>query len=543
MAGRFSQFAPTMVANGSKNRRMQNPLKGFYVKRNPSSDALTDEFFPDDDDDKEIGLTVGETVEDDDFGELGKVSKPERKPIPAPRPRAPRPQPIQVMEVEEEEEEAKPKPRTQRAPVATKPSEPKAEKRQYNRKETNMASMNMTVKQLLELANGGKQAKAAKFPKLKIEVVGSGETQKVRVASATRTQTAPPAAVAGGGRGRGRPKMTEEEKELAAKKRAAKKRKEEKMAAAAAAAKPAPKKPGAKAEAKKPAAKTEAKKPTAKTEAKRGRGRPPMTEAQKKAAAKKRAALAKNPLRANGSKATGGGDSPKPPKNPKETTTLGPYLLSLVRNPVTDFSIGGVKVLPASAAAAGVIALSHLVRNLPFVSEMKDGYVKSLAPSAVILGGAAALAWYSEKNGHSFGKDLSRDMATFGLLFAVNDIVGNAITNQVDKFREPSAAAPALPAPAAAAAGFHGGRFTSQPNMTGGAWGGAEALNGYITRGKSAGYPPMTGSGYPPAIEYSTEMMGNANGVNTAASIATMQGGRFGKQPALAGIDLGTFAD
>ncbi len=518
MAGRFSQFAPTMVANGSKKKRMGNPLKGFYVKRNGSDDSLKNEFFtPEEDGDDEV-----KTVVDDDFGELGKAAKPERK-IPAPYPRAPRP--TQKVEVEEEVV-VKPR-RAERAPRATEQSEPKP-KRQYNRKETNMAALNkMTVGELLDLANGRATGKAVKYPKLKIEVVGSGATQKVRVASATRTQTAKPAAVAAGGN-RGRPKMTAEEKELAAKKRAAKKRKEEKLAAYV---KPAAKKPAA----KKPAAK----KPAAKTEAKRGRGRPPMTEAQKKAAAKKRAALAKNPLRANGSKS----DGPKPPKKPKETTTLGPYLLSLVRNPVTDFSIGGVKVLPASAAAAGVIALSHLVRNLPFVSEMKDGYAKSLAPSAVILGGAAALAWYSEKNGHTFGKELSRDMATFGLLFAVNDIVGNAITNQVDKFREPSAAAPALPATAPAAAGFSGGRFTSQPNMTGGAWGGAEALNGYITRGKSAGYPPMTGSGYPPAIEYSTEMMGNANGVNTAASIATMQGGRFGKQPALAGIDLGTFAD
>lgn len=279
------------------------------------------------------------------------------------------------------------------------------------------------------------------------------------------------------------------------------------------------------------------------------RGRKPGNKnSPKEESALKESVLVSNP----GGRPKGSKNKPKdssaPAKTPSEGKKkpqhkFGGYAITLLKNPVMDFQLGGVKVLPALAAAGGTIALSQFVKNLPFIADMKDGHVKTLAPAATVLAGAMALAYFMPKN--QLAKEVARDMATFGVFLGVSDLAGSWIHDQVNKLRKEDA--PALPAPPAptepAANGFHGGRFQSQ--MNGGAWKGLSNLDGYVSRNpNSQGYPPMTGSsGYPPAIERATDMMGGANAVDTSVGISQMHGGRFASQAPLGGIDMNGFAD
>lgn len=441
MAGKFGRFAPTMVANGSGRKSRGNPLKNFYIKRNPDDDADDDATFFD---------------------------------APASKPSA-------------ETSAAKPssgKKRGRPAGVKNKVKEAVGENKEaVGEKKTKKASSgipravnNLTLKEILALVGqAGKtttsataSAKHEKYPKLKIEFVGGVAKKKAKKKDGEAT-------VSTGAR-RGRPPMTAEQK------------------------------------------------------------------AERKAA--REAALVRNGSRRRFRRNPD--ETPETTEKKKaDSKKMGPYLLTLVKNPVMDFKIGGVKVVPAAAAAAGTIALSHFVKNISFVAKMQDGYVKTLMPAGVVLGGAAAVAYFAKKYDSELGEDIAADMATFAIFLGINDVVGAAIATQVDKFRSPESAPatqPSLPAETTPVTkGFSGGRFAQQ--MSGGAWAGADQLNGYISGARSSGYPQMTGSsGYPPAIEFSTEMMGSADGVNTAAGLVNqMNGGRFSQ--ALAGLDMGQFAE
>lgn len=227
------------------------------------------------------------------------------------------------------------------------------------------------------------------------------------------------------------------------------------------------------------------------------------------------------------------------------THKVGPYKISLLKNPVTDFEIGGVKVVPALAGAAGAIALSQLVRNLPFVANMQPGIVRDILPGAVTVAAGVAGLYYAKKNASSgMLKDLSEDLAAYGMFVGLNDAVGAKIHDMVDNVKKKPAAAPAAAAPAN---GMHGGAF-----MNGGGWvGGVDtsALSGYHMSGPSAGYPPAFsldgGEGYfvPSNLALNGyHMSGDANSAATAAAITALNGGAFREQ-AIGGIDMSDYQD
>lgn len=265
----------------------------------------------------------------------------------------------------------------------------------------------------------------------------------------------------------------------------------------------------------------------------------------------KETSLASNP----GGRPKGSKNKPKDPAtlvttkttgDKKKSHKVGGYSITLLKNPVVDFEIGGVKVLPALAAAGGTIALSQFVKNLPFISDMEDGYVKTVAPAVTVLAGAVAVAHFWSEN--KLAKEIARDMATFGILLGVSDLAGSWIHSQVDKLRKsetttPQTTTPQTTTPETTQNGFSGGRFQK---LDGGAWKGMSSLDGYVSRNSSSGYPPvMSGSsGYPQPIDRSSELFGSgADGTRTASEISQMNGGRFSSQVPLGGHDMSGFAD
>ena len=218
------------------------------------------------------------------------------------------------------------------------------------------------------------------------------------------------------------------------------------------------------------------------------------------------------------------------------------YKISLLKNPLTDFQIGGVKVVPALAGAAGAVALSQLVRNLSFVENMQPGLLKDLLPAAVTVAVGAAGLYYAEKNNaNGMLKDLSKDLAAYGMFLGLNDAVGSKIRDMVDNLKKP--AAPTLPTTTTQVAG---GAF-----FAGGGWVGAPMpqLEGYHMSGANSGYPPAFamngGEGYfvPSGLALNGyHMAGDANSAATAAAITALNGGQH-RGSTVGGIDLDGFQD
>jgi hypothetical protein len=252
------------------------------------------------------------------------------------------------------------------------------------------------------------------------------------------------------------------------------------------------------------------------------RGRPKMSESAKARAAAARAA---------------GKVSHSKSKRSASAKLFGGYKISLLKNPVTDFEIGGVKVVPALAGAAGAVALSQLIRNLPFVANMQAGIVKDLLPAAATVAVGAAGLYYAEKNKSSaMLKDLSKDIAAYGMFLGLNDVVGAKIRDMVDNLKSK----PASPAAVAGGAFFNGGGWASAP---------MPQLEGYHMSGGESGYPPAFaltgGEGYfvPSGLALNGyHMSGDANSAATAAAITALNGGAFREQ-AIGGIDLNGYQD
>ena len=269
-----------------------------------------------------------------------------------------------------------------------------------------------------------------------------------------------------------------------------------------------------------------------------GRGRKPMS-----ASAKARAKAERDARSASTVAALKAARKAKLKKNPgAEPSKVGPYKITLLKNPITDFEIGGVKVLPAVAGAAGAVALIQLVSNIPFVAKMEEGYLKRILPGAVTVALGAAGLYFADKN-KSAGmlKDLSKDIAAFGMFAAVNGAVGVTINESVNKLMAPSA--PAAPK-------LNGGAHFSE--LSGGGWAGQEVpqLDGYHMSGANSGYPApfsMNGeTGYfvPANLGLNGyHMSGDANSAATAAALSVLNGGMASHAAPLGGHDLNGYQD
>ena len=256
-------------------------------------------------------------------------------------------------------------------------------------------------------------------------------------------------------------------------------------------------------------------------------GRPKMSESAK--------------ARAKAAREAGGGKKSASSKS-ASSRNYGPYKISLLKNPVTDFEIGGVKVVPALAGAAGTVALSQLIRNLPFVANMQPGLVKDLLPAAITVAAGAAGLYYAEKNsGSGMLKDLSKDIVVYGMFVGLNDVVGSKIRDMVDNLKaKPAATLPAAAATTSGGAFFNGGGWVEAP---------MPQLEGYHMSGGESGYPPAFaltgGEGYfvPSGLALNGyHMAGDANSAATAAAITALNGGAFREQ-AIGGIDLSGYQD
>jgi hypothetical protein len=267
-----------------------------------------------------------------------------------------------------------------------------------------------------------------------------------------------------------------------------------------------------------------------------GAGRKKMSDSAKARAKAERDARSPSTVAALKAARAAGKGLKKNPGNKPSPTSIGPYKITLLKNPITDFEIGGVKVLPAVAGAAGAVALI----------QMKEGYLKRVLPGAVTVALGAAGLYFADKN-KSAGmlKDLSKDIAAFGMFAAVNGAVGVTINESVNKLMAPSTPSPA-PTPK-----LNGGAHFSELN--GGGWAGQEVpqLNGYHMSGANSGYPEpfsMNGeTGYfvPSQLALNGlngyHMSGDANSAATAAAISALNGGRFAEP--IGGHDLNGYQD
>ena len=172
---------------------------------------------------------------------------------------------------------------------------------------------------------------------------------------------------------------------------------------------------------------------------------------------------------------------------------------------------------------------------------MQPGLLKDLLPAAVTVAVGAAGLYYAEKNNaNGMLKDLSKDLAAYGMFLGLNDAVGSKIRDMVDNLKKP--AAPTLPTTTPVA----GGAF-----FAGGGWAGAPMpqLEGYHMSGANSGYPPAFamngGEGYfvPSGLALNGyHMAGDANSAATAAAITALNGGQH-RGSTVGGIDLDGFQD
>lgn len=258
----------------------------------------------------------------------------------------------------------------------------------------------------------------------------------------------------------------------------------------------------------------------------------------KKPAKKPETALAKNDEAAATEAAA------KKAKKDAQTRNLGPYQFTLLKNPVTDFEVAGIKVVPAGLGAVTAAFISAAVKKVPQVAEMKEGALKKVAPSAGVLAAAVAAHWYATKHNNQFAARVASDAAAFGIAFGINALINDWVSETVDTIAEKISGKPeqkALPAATApvptdpTATTQKGGRFSS--SMSGGAFGRVNlpSLDGYV--GRAPGYPQAQlagGSvGYPPASL--------GSGADSAAQMAHLMGGRFSES--MGGIDLNGLRD
>jgi hypothetical protein len=222
---------------------------------------------------------------------------------------------------------------------------------------------------------------------------------------------------------------------------------------------------------------------------------------------------------------------------PRESTNFGPYKFTLLKNPIVDFEVGGIKVLPALAGVAGTSLLTSLVGLVPQYKEMvnKKEWYANIIPGAVAIAVAAFGYSYAKKKNNKLAMQICSDIAAFGIYSAASGVMQEQVDKLVNSVTGPSVATTLTPATVTAPPaqkGMAGGQFFEMPALTGGAWmnqdqanqaARAEQMNGYLLKGQQTGYPSafMTGSsGYPPVALY-----GGADDVGLK-SIA-LSGGQF----------------
>ena len=241
-------------------------------------------------------------------------------------------------------------------------------------------------------------------------------------------------------------------------------------------------------------------------------------------------------------------------ENGAEQANLGPYTMTLLRNPITTFKVAGVPVVPTAVGVAGTVGLKHLIKaaipHIPMVRDMEEGsMLRELAPYALIGAVAAGVHFWAERAGHELTTESAETMVGLAFAFGVNAAVDKHIEKAVKAVVPAPKDAPkeapktALPAPAQTAEKpLTGGRFVERLN--GGAWR-EEALAGYVQQARSSGYPrPQLGSqtGYPPA-NLAGSPATRAGSVDLARSMSsTLNGGRW-NGPAPIGHDMSELKD
>lgn len=255
----------------------------------------------------------------------------------------------------------------------------------------------------------------------------------------------------------------------------------------------------------------------------------------------------------------GSKNKPKTEGSSERSAMLGPYKFTLLKNPVVDFEIGGIKVVPALVGIAGTSLLTQIVGMIPQYKSMdeKTAWYKPLIPGAVAVAVAALAYSYAKKKNHKLGMQVASDIAAFGMYSAGSGLIGDQVKKLVDMVASPATPAPA-PTPAASQKGMNGGRYEEltalsgmgnyfqMPNLTGGVWANElpqpSQLNGYVINGSQAGYPQafLTGglevgkaSGYAPVSMY-----GGAD--STALKAIALAGGQ---QRHLQGHSMSDYAD
>lgn len=214
-------------------------------------------------------------------------------------------------------------------------------------------------------------------------------------------------------------------------------------------------------------------------------------------------------------------------ENSAEQAKLGPYTLTLLKNPLTDFSVAGVKVVPTVVGTAGVLTLEKFVeRVMPYVpgwDNMQAGPVKSAAPSIAVMALSALGHWYASKNDMKMLAEATSAMFGFGFVLATSKVVDQYVEKAV------SAVAPAASATTVAKVEqkpTSGGMFAESRGMSGGAFV-SPSMSGYLARQQSSGYPtPQLGvsgsTGYPPV-----QLNGKVGAADSVALAKALSGGAF----------------
>ena len=118
----------------------------------------------------------------------------------------------------------------------------------------------------------------------------------------------------------------------------------------------------------------------------------------------------------------------------KESKVIGPYEVTLLRNPVTEFSIGPIKPLPVAAGMFGSIAFGSLISQMSYIDSMQTGTLKEIAPGGLTAALGAAGHFLCKHFEHvGFLKDISDAMFVTGLFMAATDTVGTPIKDMVKK--------------------------------------------------------------------------------------------------------------
>ena len=247
-------------------------------------------------------------------------------------------------------------------------------------------------------------------------------------------------------------------------------------------------------------------------------------------------------------------------RNGSDQAKLGPYTLTLLKNPITTFEVAGVKVVPALAGTAGVLTLEKLVEKamhyVPGWDSMAPGAVKSAAPTLAVMGLAAIGHWYAEKNKMLLLAESCSAVFQFGFVLATSRVIEQHVAKAVDAVTPASTPAASVNVEVkkpmnggmfADGRQMNGGMFSAERQMNGGSFVGAThqmpAMAGYLARTSGYPNPSIAGStGYPP-VNIQGRMGADSASLARALS-PTLSGGAFSSaQQVGGGHDMSEFKD